>query len=241
MKTRLPLLAAGLTLLFGSCSARLDGALRRDGTAALTLEAALEPRMAALIRSLAALSRDAGPPPAEAPLIDGVAISRSLAVAPGIAGAALVNTGPEAVAGSVTISRVDELLALPGTREERLIAYEQDGAGGRLTITIDRVSGPSLLALISQDVKDYLSALMAPVSTGEALSRTEYLALVAAVYGRGIAEEIAAARIRLAIDFPGPVLSAQGGSVSGSRARFEVPLADLLVLERPLVYEVRWH
>jgi hypothetical protein len=141
----------------------------------------------------------------------------------------------------LTISRVDELLALPGNQGGRLIAYEQGPAGGRLTITIDRASGPSLLALISQDVKDYLSALMAPVSTGEPLSRAEYLALVSAVYGRGIAEEISAARIRLSIDFPGPVLSAQGGSFTGSRAQFEVPLADLLVLESPLVYEVRWH
>jgi hypothetical protein len=239
MKTRHFLLLVPLALIFGSCSSRINGALRQDGTGDLSLQAALEPRMAALIRSLAALSRDGGLP-AEAPLIDGAAISRSLAGAPGIASAALANTGPTAIAGSLAVSRAEELLALPGNQTGRLIAYEQGPAGGLLTITIDRLSGPPLLALISEDVKDYLSALMAPVSTGEALSKAEYLALVAAVYGRGIAEEIAAARIRFSLDLPGPVLSARGGSFAGSRAQFEVPLADLLVLESPLVYEIRW-
>ncbi|MDR3161918.1 MAG: hypothetical protein LBU28_09930 [Spirochaetaceae bacterium] len=240
MKTRLFLLMVPLALLCGSCSARINGALRRDGTGGLTLQAALEPRMTALIRALAALNPDAGSLPAEAPLIDGAAISRSLSAAPGVAAAALVNTGPAAIAGPVTVSRVDELLALSGTQGTRFIAYEQGPDGGLLTITIDRASGPSLLALISPDVKDYLSALLAPVSTGEALSRAEYLGLVAGIYGRAIAEEIAAARIHLSIEFPGPVRSARGGSFTGSRAQFEVPLTDLLVLESPLVYEVRW-
>jgi hypothetical protein len=239
MKMRLLILLVPLALVFGSCSARIDGVLRQDGAGDLALQAALEPRMAALIRSLAALSREGGLP-AEAPLIDGAAISRSLAAAPGIASAALANTGPAAIAGSLAVSRVGELLALPGNQKGRLIVYEQGPAEGLLTITIDRLSGPALLALISQDVKDYLSALMAPVATGEKLSKAEYLALVAAVYGWGIAEEITAARIRLSLDVPGPVLSVRGGTFAASRAQFEVPLADLLVLESPLVYEVRW-
>ena len=240
MKMRLFFLLVPLALIFGSCSARINGVLRQDGTGDLALQAALEPRMSALIRSLAALTRDGSPLPAEAPLIDGAAISRALSAAPGIASAALANTGPAAIAGSLAVSRVEDFLALPGTQKGRLIAYEQGPAGGFLTITIDRFAGPTLLALISQDVKDYLSALMAPVSTGEALSKTEYLGLVTAVYGRGIAEEIASGRIRLSLDVPGPVLSARGGSFAASRAQFEVPLVDLLVLESPLVYEVRW-
>jgi hypothetical protein len=97
-----------------------------------------------------------------------------------------------------------------------------------------------MLLLVSPDVSDYLSALMAPVATGEELSKQDYLALVSSVYGKGIAAEIADARVSLDLELPGTVLSAPGGTFSGRRASFKVPLTDLLVLERPLLYEIRW-
>jgi hypothetical protein len=51
---------------------------------------------------------------------------------------------------------------------------------------------------------------------------------------------MATATVRAVIDFPGPVQSAQGGTFSGRRAEFNIPLLDILVLETPLSYEIRW-
>jgi hypothetical protein len=82
---------------------------------------------------------------------------------------------------------------------------------------------------------------MAPLATGEVLSRAEYLDLVASVYGRPVADEIAGGRIRASIDFPGPVGAVRGGTFSGKRAEFDIPLLDLLVLEQPLNCEVTWN
>jgi hypothetical protein len=56
-----------------------------------------------------------------------------------------------------------------------------------------------------------------------------------------VADEIAAAKIRAFIDFPGPINAVKGGTYTGRRAVFEVPLLDLLVLETPLNYEIRWN
>jgi hypothetical protein len=121
------------------------------------------------------------------------------------------------------------------------ISFEQGSSGGgRSTINLSLDSGPQILALISPDVSDYLAALMAPLATGEKMTKAEYLALVGTVYGRGIADEIAGAAVRVAIDFPGPVQRAVGGTFSGRRAEFAIPLLDLLVLETPLSYEVAW-
>jgi hypothetical protein len=94
--------------------------------------------------------------------------------------------------------------------------------------------------LLSPEVRDYLSALMAPVATGETLTQKEYLALVQSVYGKGLAEEIASAKITLTIDFPGTISVIQGGKATKNRGVFTIPLGDLLVLERPLRYEVAW-
>jgi hypothetical protein len=81
---------------------------------------------------------------------------------------------------------------------------------------------------------------MAPAATGERLSRAEYLELVDSFYGKALADEIAAAGITVSIGFPGPVSSVKGGVFTGTQARFDIPLAALLVLENPLEYEVIW-
>jgi hypothetical protein len=239
------LLPAILSLLAG-CSGRIDGALRQDLSAELSLEITIEPRMAAMLRSLSSLAArsqaDPGAPKNNAPrnnvpVISGPAIARSMAAAPGILSAELDNTGPAGIAGTISVSRVDGLFALPGAAE-RFITL---GAGDkRLGILLNREIAPLLLAMISANVRDYLSALFAPAATGEPLSKAEYLELVEDIYGKALADEIAAAEIAVTIVFPGAISSVKGGSFSGSSASFIIALADILVLENPLEYEVVW-
>jgi hypothetical protein len=228
-----------MMVLLVSCSARVEGSLRNDSSGELTLEASLEPRMAALIRSLSAIM-DSGAK-GETPILDGPAIALSMSAAPGIAGVSFHNVSPTAIAGDISISAVNEFLTLTADRG-RFITYEGAGPSseGRLLIALSRSTAPQVLSLISPDVTDYLSALMAPAATGEALSKAEYLFLVSTIYGRPLSDEIAAAKIFITIDFPGPVRSIRGGTYQARRAQFELPLADLLVLEPPLEYEVRW-
>jgi hypothetical protein len=241
MKIRFFLALISFQMFFVSCTAAITGTLAIDGSGDLRLQASLESRTAALIRSFAAVSL--GPEAARnRPVIDGPAIARSMAAAPGIAGVSFTNTSPSSIEGPIKISRMDEFLALPGNQGgSRFIVYEQSPSGGRLALSLDRNSGPKILALISPEVADYLSVLMAPVATGETLSKGEYLGLVTSIYGRGVAEEIASAKIRALIDFPGPISAVRGGTYTGKRAVFAVPLLDLLVLESPLDYEIRWN
>jgi hypothetical protein len=227
-----------------SCSARIEGALGEDGSAELSLEASLEPQMAALIRSLSALFDPAGSGGAagEPPLIDGPAIARSVAAAPGVAAVSLRNRGSRTILGDIRLSRVDDFLKVPGTEGEgRFISYEAaPSGGGRLLLRLDRQNAPEMLALLSEEVSAYLTALLAPAATGEALSQAEYLDLVASIYGRPLADEIAAARITAALDFPRPITAIRGGTSQGNRASFDLPLLDLLVLESPLSYAISW-
>jgi hypothetical protein len=170
-------------------------------------------------------------------------MGRSLGAAPGIASAAVKNTTAEALEGTILISKAGDFLASaqPG---KNLVTYEpaQTGgrSGGRLAIHLDRESGPETLRRMSDEAADYLSVLMAPLATGEALGRSDYQRLVASVYGEGVAAEIAAARFKAVFTVPGTVRSVKGGSFSGREARFDIPLLDILVLETPLDYEVTW-
>jgi hypothetical protein len=240
--TVLFLLGPAVLSLAAGCSGRIDGNLRRDGSAELSLEIGLEPRMGAMLRSLASLgSASRASPERGAPVINGPAIARSMAAAPGILSVDLANISPTAIAGTVRVSRLDELLALPGA-SARFVTLEGGGETGsnRLGIALDRETAPLLLAMISVDVRDYLSALFAPAATGELLSKAEYLELVEDIYGRALSDEISGARIAVTIGFPGAVRSVKGGTFSGSSAVFTMALTDILVLEHPLEYEVIW-
>lgn len=227
-----------LLFFWVSCSAQVQGSLHLDGSADLSLQASLEPRTAALIR---ALSRLTGGSSGSEQVLNASAIGKSLAAAPGIKSLVLRNQNPTTIEGTISILKVDAFFAVPGSPENsNFISYEQTHAGGRLRIALDRTSGPRILTLFSLEVRDYLAALMAPVATGESLSQREYLALVQSVYGKALADEITAARIQVAIDFPGSISTIQGGWAAANRAEFTIPLVDMLVLERPLLYEVFW-
>jgi hypothetical protein len=224
--------------VFSSCAARISGELKRGGAGDFTVSTNLEPRVSSLIRSFAAMA--GGGTAAGAPVLNGEAISRSLSAAPGVESAGLRNTGPVSLEGPVKITNIQDFLA-PARDKKGFIVLEEDTSGGRLSVTLNRDLGPDILSLISPEISDYLSALMAPIATGETLSKTEYLELVGSVYGKPIADEISGASIRASVDFPGQVRSVRGAGFSGRRVEFDIPLLDILVLESPLVYEVAWN
>ena len=221
-------------LFFTSCVTQISGSLQADGHADMNVFSALEPRMSMLVMGLSAA---AGMAPGT-PVLDGPAMAATMANAPGIASVSLANTSQVSIEGRVQSSHVGEMLAAPGAE---FITFDQGAAGGgRFSARLDRDSAPGMLALISPDITNYLAALMAPMVTGERMTRQEYLLLVGSVYGAGIAEEIAGARIRAFVDFPGPIQSVRGGTFNGRRAEFSIPLVDILVLDVPLYYEVIW-
>ena len=223
-----------LAICATSCQGRINGSLRADGSADLELDAALEPQITLLIQTLARVFGNSSP---QGPLIDGPAIGAAMATAPGVASASLRNVTPTAIAGTVRLSQVNAFLASPSMGGTQFIQYSPTGS---LRVSIDKQSGTRLLTLFTPEVTDYLLALMAPVATGEELAKEEYLTLVEAIYGKAVADEIDGSQVQLILELPRPVRTIRGGTYQGRRAQFSIALADLLVLERPLVYEVTW-
>lgn len=224
-------------LLSASCSGNVAGALKQDGSAEIEVEIVLGKQMAGRLKMINSIMRAADSQDTESLLLDGPAIALSMADAPGISAVSLRNTGPSAIAGTISVSRVDSFLSLPAAVGMPFIRYDP---AGRIVISLDMKTSPALLSLLSADVRDYLSTLAAPVATGMPLSKTAYREIVASLHGPKIADEIAAAIIPISIEFPRPVKEVKGGEVRGRSARFALPLMDLLVLEQPLIYEVAW-
>jgi len=179
----------------------------------------------------------------EKPVLDGEAIGRSISVAPGIRSVSLKNTSSASIEGSISLTNVGDFLALKGgVAKNRFITYTEGRIAGSSSITIrlDRDSAPEIISLLSPDVEDYLSVLMAPAVLGETSTKQEYLDLLASIYGRPLSNEIKEAKIRVFIEFPRPVTAVKGGSATGKLADFSVPLLDILVLDQPLQYEICW-
>lgn len=220
-----------------SCAARIDGTLFEGGNAELTLKTSLEPRTTALIGSLQGFMGGGN----SGVILDGPEIGRSMSLSPGIRAVNLHNSSPSALEGTLSISNIGDFLAT-GSSKTRFVNYAKGQAAenSSIVITLDRESAPLIISLLSPDVEDYLSALMAPAVLGDIISAQEYLDLVASIYGRQLSNEIASARIKASIDFPRPIKSISGGTASGNRASFDIPLLDILVLEQPLRYEVSW-
>jgi hypothetical protein len=217
-----------VTALLGmSCSGRITGVVKTDEQGEFIIEAELAPASARLLTSLSPTSA------ASAPVLDAAVIALSLRNAPGISSVRMQNATPESITGSIGFAKISDLLAAGNFR---FITWTP----GRALITLDRRNGPQMITMLSQDVSDYLSAIMAPIATGEPLTRTEYLRLITSVYGSALAREIEGAEITASITFPGRITKAEGGTFSENMARFRVKLVDLLVLEKPLGYEVRW-
>ncbi|MCL2721254.1 MAG: hypothetical protein FWD47_07945 [Treponema sp.] len=216
-----------------SCAARIEGSLAADGSAVLSVNMSLENRMASLIRSLSDIGGQSN-----APILDGPAIARSMAEAPGITSVTFRNTSPSAIEGQIRISRINEFLSPANGRG--FITFEQTTSGGRFEVNINRQTSPIIIEMLSSEISDYLNALMSPLASGEVMTKQEYLEIITTFYNRGISDEISSSRIRVTIDFPGTITNIRGGTSSGRRANFDISLLDLLVLETPLVYEVRW-
>ncbi|MDR3276668.1 MAG: hypothetical protein LBT11_05605 [Treponema sp.] len=222
----IPLFSLSLIASLAACSGRISGALASDGQAEFSLEISL-------VKSLVPIMGNA---------LNAREIAQSFAAVPGVESVNLRELSSSSLEGSVKLSRIDHFLALPVSASgKQFIRYEEAGQGlSRLVISLDRSISPQIAALLSEDVRDYLSALIPPAVTGEDLSKEEYLALISAIYSRTMMNEIRDARISLSIDFPRPIQRIQGGAYRDRRAEFTLSLLDLLVLEQPITWEVSW-
>ena len=235
-------------LLFASCATQVYSSLQRDGQAELSIYAALEPKTAVLISRLGVAFGGMEP---GTPVLNGAAIAASMAAAPGISSAAFKNTAPTAIEGAVKVTQIGDFLATGmaagGTanrQSPQFISFEQNssatGGGGRCIINLSLESGSKILSLISPEIGEYFHLLDAPLATGIAKSKADFLKDITMMWGRDISDEISRATIRAIIDFPGSIQSVKGGTFSGRRAEFVIPLLDVMVLETPLHYEAVW-
>ncbi|MCX7655317.1 MAG: hypothetical protein N2Z76_02200 [Treponemataceae bacterium] len=228
MRNRNLLLACMGALVFWSCAeGRLALRLDSPKAAVLQFSCTLGEKTLNFIRNLS------GNPTLA---IDSRSIEESLRALPGVERVSLKNISPNALEGALQINDISLFLRRIPMGTVSFVSPTE----GSLELQLSRNNRDALLALFTSNVRDYLDALMAPVVTGEKLSRKEYLALVESVYGASLRREIEQSRLRITCTVPGTIAAIEGGTSEGKVGSFSLPVIDFLVLEQPIVLKISW-
>jgi len=224
--------AAVFILLTASCSAGISGVFNTEGGVSLKVSGEFKPKISVLIKKLASNNTDV--------LINAKRINDSLNSVPEVKNADFRNAGAGGIRGSFEIGKTEQFLKSNAPSGRQFITTTRNGGVTHISIYLDRKSASVLVGTLLPELQAYLSAIAAPVATGEELGKAEYLDTVKSIYGAPLAEEIGASQITLALSFPGRIKSASGKNitVSGSTAVIQIPLPDLLVMDSDLIYEI---
>jgi hypothetical protein len=114
-----------------------------------------------------------------------------------------------------------------------------------ITFTLSRDSIKSALTLMPESTNEYLDLLMAPVFTDEDMSAEEYESVIAAAYGKTLADELKKSSFLITVRCPSTVhasrLTGSGtASKTGNAALFTIPLSSVLAMEKPITGSATW-
>ena len=98
---------------------------------------------------------------------------------------------------------------------------------------------------LPQSTKNYLDLFMAPVFTGESMSKDDYRMLIASIYGENIAKELDKSTIDVTLAPPkGKSIKnaavPKSGSATSAKAAFSIPLLEFLTLSSAQTYSIQW-
>jgi len=234
------LLAAGAFALAGSCSAKVTALLEAGGGAKIEARVLVPPALAARLRALEGR-------PAAAPLLGAATARRTLEARPGLVVVSASNPDPDSLLLSVSAPDLATVLAAPDLAADGLLRLGSSGSERELTLRLERGRTGSLASLVPGLDRDLLEALSPPLldrgaaaGSDTALSKAEYRQALGALLGSRVLPELDAAALDFAITLPGQAVSSSGGRLEGRVFTFSLPLLDLLALEKPLEYRVRW-
>ncbi len=227
----LSILVAALSL---SCAGKVDTSLLREGGAKVVLKSEIPQPLALRIR-------DFGRIPASTPLFDTVTARTSLDARPGVKVESIEAPSKESINATITIADLKRLTSEGDIAESKLASVTKEKGWTELRITLSRANAKSVYRLIPGIDKRLVEALSPPALEEDPVTPAEYrLNLETAVIGKKTMPSFDQAGVDISLKAPSAILSSGGGKVSGSTLSLRVKLFDLLTLEKPIEFWLRW-
>ncbi len=222
-----------LTLGLASCSTSVVGSIAQEGSAQLSIDAAIPPVLADKLRRLSQL----GP---EKPLFDSSAIRKSLESRPDIRLVSLSEPTPDSVRALVVVPSFERLVASGELGGTGLITLGTGPGWKELRVRLERGRAAALKKLFPGVDPDLLDSLSPPALETDPTSVSDYRSMLASVFGELAMPALDSARVRVSLSAPGEVLDSGGGKLEGRTLLVSIPAIDALVLEKPIEFWLRW-
>ena len=213
-KSMIAIAALLLPLLFASCTSSVELRANGDGSVNITYDAAFGSAFTEIMQSLSGGGTS--------PLFDADEMTAQFR-------AAGVN---DVRIASPADTSLGIRLRLP---KNGIDPVSQAGcisrSGNTLSLTLSPESCAKLYTLLPETMQSYIDLCMAPLFLGEPMPQSEYVDLIASVYGEALDDEAARAKIKISFFAP-----------NGEKAikTIECPLVDLLTAAKPLVFSAAW-
>jgi len=228
----IPVLTAAL---FSSCGARADLAFRADRSASLSLGIEVPQAVEAKLRQFAASGQ------APVALFDAAAVSASV-TARGLAVRDSAAPTGRSYRGTFVAGDLERLLATD--RDLATVMNYARGPGwASIRLRVDRANARAIVRLFPGLDENLLESLQPPALYDNPVNAAEYRSMLAGLLGKTAAGALDALAFELTVSLPGTVLDS-GGSArvdAGKRtASLSIPALDIMVLEDPVDFYVRW-
>lgn len=203
-------------LVFAGCTASVEVHAGSDKSTAVQYSASFG---SAFIHTMQSLSDNPS-----APLFDADTIASQLR------GSGMQNARVKTPTGtSLAVSASIPSDSKNAVSSSGLVTY--DNNSNKMTLTLSPSALTALYTSLPETMQSYIDLFMAPAFSGESMTADDYIELVASVYGRPLADEVAAAQVSISLYPP---------AGTGTEKKISVPLTDILTAQNPLVYSVQW-
>lgn len=224
-----------LSLLLISCAPRLSIVINEEETGSLSFQTETDSVVETPVRSILNL-------PEDVPLFDADAVTSSL-ISSGIQITQLKIPGLAGLQFDAVISDISN--AFP--QVSGAFSYKKESTKQSLTFTISPEILQSAVSFMPPETAEYIELLMAPVFTGEALTKEEYEELIDIVYGNTCGSAMKNSSMKISITTPTKVretsisdTSMGSASYKDNQALFSIPFSVLLTKTEPTSFTIIW-
>jgi hypothetical protein len=232
------LLIAGFAM--ASCTAKLDTTIRNDLSARMALRLDIPELLSSRVRQISSISPQAS-------LFDVDQLKKEFAGRFSIFLIDVSTTGPD---GLTSIVWVPDLIVLAKDRSlipEGLLSVKTIPGSGNLpaqkelSVSINRQNAAAAFKLFPGMDRKLLDSMSPPALDPDPLSAAEYrMNLEQVIIGKRAMPAFDLCALELTLTAPKTIQSATGGTVQGQVFKARISLFDMLTLEKPIQFSLRW-
>jgi len=233
------ILAATL-VVSASCAGNLDATIKSDGSVRAAVRLDIPEALSGRVRQFVGLgSRE--------PLFNTEAVKNQFLGRTSINLVDVSSPTPDILTSVVWVQNLDALIADTSLVPPGMIQYRKIPAQGatpatrELSVNLSRENAPYMLKLFPGVDKRIIDSLSPPVLESDPVTAGEYrLNLEQVIIGKKNMPAFDACSVDIAITVPKAISSASGGNFSGPVFRAKLPLFNLLTMEKPITFSMRW-